>query len=80
MQAEQTVQKNRMPLENLYTNDELIGKHVRIISKASYKNYRKFGRIVGFTKKENGMDWVKVYIGETQCCANFSRSSLELLN
>ena len=73
----QITQTGRLPLEDLYENEELIGKHVRVISDMSDEHHRKFGRIVGFT--EDGGQ-VKVYISETQCNADFPRSSLELLN
>lgn len=77
MEAIQTGQ--RMPLKSQHSNEELIGKYVRVISDASHKHYRMFGRIVGFVGRNCG-DYVKVYFGETQSCANFCRSSLELLN
>lgn len=54
-----------------------IGKFVRVISNASHLHYKKFGRIVGFTKKG---DYVRVYFDETKKVANFCRASLELIN
>ena len=44
--------ETRLPLLTKYSKDELIGRRVRVISNASYKHYKKFGRIVGFTKNE----------------------------
>ena len=46
----QITQIGRLPLEELYENEELIGKHVRVISNASDEHHRKFGRIVGFAE------------------------------
>lgn len=60
-----------------YSNGQLIGKYVKIISNASYKHYKQIGQIVGFTKKGN---YIRVYIGDTGSCVNFCRDSLELLN
>lgn len=54
-----------------------IGRRVRVISNASYRHYKKFGRVVGNTK--NG-HYVKVYFDDTGLVANFCIESLELLN
>ena len=68
---------DRTPDKKTYENSQLIGKYVKILSNASYKHYKKIGRIVGFTKAGN---YIRVYIDETGACANFCRGSLELLN
>ena len=67
----------RIPGKDGTPDKSLIGKYVKITSNASHKNHKKIGRIIGFTKKG---DYIKVYIGETKCRANFCRGSLELLN
>ncbi len=72
-----TTNSARIPGKDGRSDDSLIGKYVKVTSNASYKNYKKIGRIVGFTKKG---DYIKVYISETKCCASFCRGSLELLN
>jgi len=67
----------RIPNSKEYSNKELIGKRVRVTSNASSRHYRKFGRIVGFTKTG---DYVKVYFDCSDSVVNFCRGSLELLN
>ena len=67
----------RLPLRTQYSNKDLIGKIVRVISNASYKHYKDFGRIVGFTK--NG-DYAKVYFDQSKTTVNFCRGSLEIIN
>lgn len=54
-----------------------IGKYVKVISNASYKHYKKIGRIVGVCKNP---DMVEVYFDETKVKARFYKTSLELLN
>ena len=54
-----------------------IGKYVRVISKANYLHYKKFGRVVGYS--ENNHD-VKVYFDDTGLVANLCKESLELIN
>ena len=66
----------RLLSDTWYTDDELIGKYVRVISNASYKHFRKIGRIVGFSSNKK---MVEVYFSETDCKTRFYRESLELL-
>lgn len=54
-----------------------IGKYVKVISNASYKHYRKIGRVVGFCKNP---DMVEVYFEGDTNKTRFYKSSLELLN
>lgn len=54
-----------------------IGKWVQVISNASYLHYRKFGRVVGFTK--NGMMAFVHFEGESHNI-QFYKSSLYVLN
>ena len=54
-----------------------IGKYVKVISNASYKHYRKIGRIVGFCKNP---DMVEVYFEGDTNKTRFYKTSLELLN
>ena len=73
--------ETRLPLLTKYTKDELVGKHVRVISNASYKHYKKFGRIVGFTKNEVLREaYIYVYFDDTKCKTIFAQGSLELVN
>ena len=54
-----------------------IGKYVKVTSNASYKHYRKIGRIVGYCKN---LDMVEVYFSGDVNKVRFCKSSLELLN
>ena len=55
-----------------------IGKYVRVISNASYKHYRKIGRIVEQCK--GNADMVYVYFEGEEHKIRFYKFSLELLN
>lgn len=73
--------ETRLPLLTKYSKDDLIGRRVRVISNASYKHYKKFGRIVGFTKNEVAREtYIYVYFDETKCKTIFAQGSLELIN
>lgn len=67
----------KVPSSKNYTNAELIGKRVRVTSNASHRHYKKFGRIVGFSKAG---DYVNVYFDESDSVVKFCRGSLELIN
>ena len=54
-----------------------IGKFVRVISDASYKHYKKIGRITKFCKNP---DMIYVYFSGDKHAIRFYKSSLELLN
>ena len=43
----------RIPNSREYSDEELIGKYVRVASNASSRNYNRYGRIVGFTKNRD---------------------------
>lgn len=71
------IDQRRIPSEKYYTNEELIGKYVKIVSNASHKHYGKYGKIVGFAKGD--LRCVKVYIIDDKITTKFCRKSLELL-
>lgn len=54
-----------------------IGKRVRVISKSSYRHYKKFGRVVGLSKSG---EYIEVYFDDTKCKARFKRESVEFVN
>lgn len=64
------------PLRSLYSDNELVGRVVKVISKNS-KYLGKCGKIVGFC---NGRyREVKVYIEEVNLCIHISRGFVELV-
>lgn len=71
------VDESRIPLLKKYSKEELIGRRVRVVSNASYKHYKRYGRIIGFSKVG---EYIQVYFNDTQCKANFCPGSLELIN
>lgn len=71
------VDKSRIPTTDNYTNKELLGKFVRVVSDASHKHFKDYGRITGFT---NHGEMIKVYFDETKTQTKFYRGSLELVN
>lgn len=71
------IETQRLPLQQNYANDELIGKYVKVQSKASHTYRGKFGKIIGFSESK---DYVCIYFDETRTTARFSREVLEILN
>lgn len=55
-----------------------VGKYVRVKSNASYKHYKKIGRIVGNCEGNHNM--VYVYFEGDKDKTRFYEDSLELLN
>ena len=61
---------------NYYSDNELVGKFVMVISNSSVY-YKKIGRVIGFSKNKK---MIYVYFDEIKLKALFDRNSLELMN
>ena len=68
--------KSRLPLTENYTNDELIGKYVRVLSHCT-KKYGEYGKIVKIN--DTPTFCINVYFDTDQSVVRFSRNSLELI-
>lgn len=68
---------SHLVINTWHTDEELLGKYVKVVSNASYKHYRNIGRIVGFSTNKK---MVEVYFSDTDIKTRFYRDSLELLN
>ena len=69
--------ERRYPSKKYYTDEELIGKYVKVVSKASHKHYGEFGKI---TNVNGGtLHCITVYLLDSKVTTKFCRKSLELV-
>lgn len=75
--TDKLVDERRYPSKQYYSDEELIGKYVRVVSKASHKHYGEYGKIVGVN--DGTLHCITVYLPDSKVSAKFCRKSLELL-
>ena len=71
------VDERRCPSKKYYDDNELIGKRVRVVSKASHKHYGEYGKITGVN--DGTLHCITVYLPDSKVTTKFCRKSLELL-